>query len=152
MIRDQTLKIKTSKRGQRKAAGWEKRQRQTLGRSAKVWNVSDVPRKKFLGKSKNNKERSNDKVHATTKSTKRPTRTTCMLEQEDPCVFRSEKRQQSSPAVTFARLGSNQRYEPGDYAVRKERIPYFKQHIVEKLLINTFIDQTNTYLQFAKFG
>ena len=48
--------------------------------------------------------------------TEKPIGTTCISEMEEFCfcMFCLEKRQQSSPAVMFARLRSNRRYKPSD--------------------------------------
>ena len=114
VIRDQELKIEESKQAQRKIVNWKTRQQQKLGRNIEVLNVSEFLRKKFLKKSKNKKRRINKEEQITTKVMKRPIRTTYMLEKEEPGMLCLEKRQQSSPAVMFARLRSNRRYKPGD--------------------------------------
>ena len=114
MLRDQELKIEVSKRAQRKIFNWKRRQQQKLGRNTKVLKVREFLRNKLPKKSKNKKRRIKKQKQFTTKVIKRPTETIYILEKEEPCIFCLEKRQQSSPAVMFARLRSNRRYKPGD--------------------------------------
>ena len=114
VVRDQELKIEESKRAQRIFFNWKRRQQQKLERNTKVLNVSKLLQKKFPKKSKNKKRRINTQEQVTTKVTKKPIGITYMLEKEELCIFCLEKRQQSSPAVMFARLRSNRRYKPGD--------------------------------------
>ncbi len=114
VLHDQELKIEESKRAQRKIFNWKRRHQQKLRRNTKVLNVSEFLWKKFRKRSKNKKRRTNKEKQVTTKVMKRLIRTTYMLEKEEPPMFCLEKRQQSSPAVMFARLRSNRRYKPGD--------------------------------------
>ena len=114
VLRGQELKIEDSKRAQGKIFNWKRRQRKKLERNTKVVNVSEFLRKKFLNKSKNKKRRINTQRQVTNKVMKKPIVTTYQFEMEEPCIFCLEKRQQSSPAVMFARLRSNRRYKPGD--------------------------------------
>ena len=114
MLRGQDLKIEESKRAQGKIFNWKRRQQQKLERNTEVVNVSEFLRKKFLNKSKDKKRRINTQRQVTNKVMKKPIVTTYKFEREEPCIFCLEKRQQSSPAVMFARLRSNKRYKPGD--------------------------------------
>jgi len=113
-LRDQELKIEERKRAQRIFFNWKRRKQQKLERNTTVLNVSKLLQKNFLKKSKNKKRRINTQEQVTAKVTKKPIGITYMLEKEGLCIFCLEKRQQSSPAVMFARLRSNRRYKPGD--------------------------------------
>ena len=77
-------------------------------------DVSRWLMKRFLGKPKNKKRRTNKEEHVTTRIKKRPVRTMYVLEKEEPWKYCLEKCQKSSLAVIFARLRSNRRYKPGD--------------------------------------
>ena len=113
-LRDQELKIEENKQAQRKIFNWKRRQQQRLERDTKVLNVSKLLRKKFLKKFENKKRITNMRRQATDKVTEKPIVTTHKDEMEKLCIFCLAKRQQSSPAVMFARLRSNRRYKPGD--------------------------------------
>ena len=114
VLRDQELKIEERKRAQRIFFNWKRRKQQKLERNTTVLNVGKLPQKTFPKKSKNKKRRINAQEQVTTKVTKKPIGITYTLEKEELCIFCLEKRQQSSPAVMFARLRSNRRYKPGD--------------------------------------
>ena len=93
---------------------WKRRQQHKLEKNIKVMNVSGLLRKKFLGRSKYKKMKIIKEKYVTTKVRRRPTRTSYILEKEEPWNNCLKKCQQSSPAVMFARLRSNRRYKPGD--------------------------------------
>ena len=113
-MRDQELKKEAIKRIQRKIANWNRRQQQTLGRNTKVLEGREFLRKKTSHKTKKKKRRIKKQKRDTTKVIRRPTETIYTVEKDEPCILCLEKRQQSSPAVMFARLRSNRRYKPGD--------------------------------------
>ena len=85
-----------------------------MERDIKVMNVSVLLMKRFPGKPKNKKKRTNKGKYVTTRVRKRPKSTTHIVTKEEPWKLCLEKRQQSSLAVMFARLRSNRRYKPGD--------------------------------------
>ena len=114
ILRDQELKIEANQRAQRKIFNWKRRQQQKLGRNTEVVEERASMRKKLPHKSKRKKRQIKIQKHVTTKVIKRPSETTYISEKEEPRIFCLEKRQQSSPAVRFARLRSNRRYKPGD--------------------------------------
>ena len=113
-MRDQELKREAITRIQRKIANWNRRQQQTLGRNTKVLEGRELLRKKTSHKTKKKKRRIKKQKRDTTKVISRPTETIYTVEKDEPCILCLEKRQQSSPAVMFARLRSNRRYKPGD--------------------------------------
>ena len=114
VIRDQELKMEESKHAQKKIKNWKRRQHHKLERDVKVMNVSVLLMKRFPGKPKNKKKRTNKGKYVTTRVRKRPKSTTHIVTKEEPWKLCLEKLQQSSPAVMFARLRSNRRYKPGD--------------------------------------
>ena len=101
-------------RAQRRTFYWKKRQQQKLKEKTEVLDVGVFLRKKVHKEIRNKRRRNNKKKQTPNKATKTPTRTTSILEVEELGIFCLEKRQQSSPAVRFARLRSNRRYKPGD--------------------------------------
>ena len=126
-LRNQELEIEKDKRKQRRHTNWNKRQRSKIGRVTKVralnsrlTKMMSRPKRKRKGTSRpvctttKFRRQTNKEERVTSKVTKRPIRTTYLLEKEEPCMLCLEKRQQSSPAVMFARLRSNRRYKPGD--------------------------------------
>ena len=108
------LKKEAIKRIQRKIANWNRRLQQTPGRNTKVLEGRKILGKKTSHKTKKKKRRIKKQKRDTTKVIRRPTETIYSVEKDEPCRLCLEKRQQSSPAVMFARLRSNRRYKPGD--------------------------------------
>ena len=80
----------------------------------KVLEGREFLRKKTSHKTKKKKRRIKKQKRDTTKVISRPTETIYTVEKDEPCRWCLEKRQQSSPAVMFARLRSNRRYKSGD--------------------------------------
>ena len=126
-LRYQELEIEKNKRKQRRHSNWKKRQEGNIGRVTKVRAlnillVKMMPHPKRKRKGTNRpictaakvRRQSNKEERVTIKVKKRPLRRIYLLKKEEPCMLCLEKRQQSSPAVMFARLRSNRRYKPGD--------------------------------------
>lgn len=126
-LRYQELEIEKDKRKQRRHSNWKKRHRSKIGRVTKVRAlnillVEMMPHPKRKRKGTNRpictttkvRRQSNKKERVTIKVKKRPLRRIYLLKKEELCMLCLEKRQQSSPAVMFARLRSNRRYKPGD--------------------------------------
>ena len=105
MLRGQKLEKEESKRAQRKIT---KTQDEYQGVKCKSGSTE-----KLLKKSKNKKRRVNTQRQVTNKVMKNFIVTRYKLEMEEPCIFCLKKRQQSNPAVMFARLRSNRWDKPG---------------------------------------
>ena len=119
--------MEKDRRKQRQHTNWNKRQRSIIGRVAKVrvlntrlLKMMSHPKRKRKGPNRpvcttaKVRRHINKEEQVTIKVMKRPIRTTYLLEMEESSTFCLEKRQQPSPAVKLARLGSNRRYKPGD--------------------------------------
>ena len=108
------MKMEAVKRAKRKSDDWKRRQQEKLKRNIKLLQVGEVLREKVPKKLRKNRRQTNTRKQTTNKEMMKYTKTSHQLLPRKLCTFCIQKRQQSSPAVMFARLKSNRRYKPGD--------------------------------------
>ena len=110
VIRDLELKSEEKLRNKRKSDNWKRRQELKLKDNAEVLNVSKLLRKKAPKDPKKKTKTVTIQRKAMYGSNKESVGNPDMPVMKYCCFFCLEKRQQTSPAATFARFKFNRRY------------------------------------------